>query len=367
MHPKCLNQHLQHSSTATSSATTTTAMRFITSLFVLSIASSVKAGCECGFRDEKGMLWMDGLVLPSDKLGDINNNNDIFLNDYVHSRGHGNYTYSVQPGNVYTENGDLVLKVAPPVGTTIGSAQASSRRKDLFYGTYRSEILMPPQEGSCVGFFHYYNDTEEVDIEYIGQNKDMLYFSSKRTNPQDFSTDIDYLNAVMKTPVANVYRDYRFDWTKDKVDFFVDDKLYYSATSSVPSTPARFMLMNWGNGDKDWSDLPKENIYAKVRNVRVFFNSTHPYIISNYDKVCTAAREAGKTDTVCSIASFSKTEKYGFEENVIRRFAVTGKLDTAAPSGTTSSAPSSLWGRESSTSRTLWSIVLVVFVLIQSL
>lgn len=316
-------------------------MHFFTKFSMFVLVSKVLADCECGFRDEENRLWMDGLVIPFDKVGDLSKSNDVWLNDYVHSKGHGNYTYSVQPENVYLENGELVLKVTPPVGDTIGSAQLSSRRKDLYYGTYRSEMYLPPQKGSCVGFFHYHNDTEEIDIEYIGQNKDMLYFSSKRTNPRDYSTDIDYLNLIYKSGTLQTFRDYRFDWTPNQVDFYVDNDKLYSAKDSIPSTPARVMLMNWGNGDLNWSDLPKENVYAKFRNVRVFFNSTHPYVINHYAEACKAALNAKISRTTCDVATFSKTEKYGYDENVIRKFAVTGtvsretdKITSAARRGT---------------------------------
>lgn len=308
---------------------------------------------------------MDGLVLPFDSIGALENNNDVWLNDYVHSKGHGNYTYSVNPNNVYLANGTLNLQVDPPVGDTVGSAQLSTLRKDLWYGTYRSVIQLPPQSGSCVGLFYYYNDTEEIDVEYISQNPNMLYFSSKRTNPNDFSADIDANNYMYKNGSLNVFRDYRFDWFPDRVDFYVDNKKTYTSTGYSPSTPARAMLMNWGNGDADWSGLPKETIIAKFKNLRVFFNSTHPYIVQNYQKACMAAKTAGVVDAICNVADFATDKRYGYAENVIRRFAVNGvvgqPISYTNDSSTTGSAFS---GAEITTARVNMGILLSLCIII---
>lgn len=327
-------------------------------------AVRVNAACECGFRDESGNVWMDALVLPFDKIGTFANdvNNDVWLSNYTHSQGHGNYTYTANPENVYMEDSELVLKVTKPSGNNIGSAQLSSRRKDLFYGSYRSLIQMPTQSGSCVGFFQYYNDTEEIDIEYIGVNSDMLYVSSKRTNPRDYSMDIDYLNyRYPGGTIANIYRDYRFDWFHDRVDFYLDNHLVYTASNAIPSSPSRWMLMNWANGDLNWSGLPTEDILVKIKNVRVFFNSTHPYIVKNYGELCTKSARNG--NSICDVSSFSTTDRYGYQENVIRRYGTGNTGDSSgnvSPFSDSSSPSGSSCSSIPITPLLLWSLVVMV-------
>lgn len=289
-----------------------------TALFTSTIKLA-SAACECGFVDEESRVWMDALVLPFNKIGAFQNNRDIYFNDYTHSQGHGNYTYTIDPKNTFMENDALVLKVTPPVGTTVGSSQVSTLRKDLHYGTYRAVMEMPKVSGSCTGFFTYFNDTEEIDMEYLGQNPDTLYLSSKRTNPQDYSTDLEYVNLAYKESL-HTYRDYRFDWIRESVNFFLDGKLISTMKDAVPSVPSRAMLMNWGNGDKDWSGgLPKEDILFKVKNVRVFFNTTSAYVIKHQAAACASVGSA--SDAYCNVATFSSTSRYGYEENIIRRFA----------------------------------------------
>lgn len=300
---------------------------------------------------------MDALVLPFDKLGKLHDDtdNDVFLNSYVHSSGKGNYSYTVDPKNVYVEGDALVLKVDPPVGNTVGSSQLSSRRQDILYGTFRSAIQMPKESGSCVGFFSYFNDTEEIDIEYIGQNSDMLYLSSKRTNPRDHSMDIDYLNYVYKSGTLSDYHDYRFDWMPGKVDFFVDGKQLYTANRYSPTAASRMMLMNWGNGDVDWSSLPTVPVYARFRNVRMFFNSSHPYVLENFPKACAAAKASGSKDTLCSVLNVPSDVRYGFQENVIRNYAVTGQVGAVSgQTGSPSVANSSTRSRVLSMNLYIW-------------
>lgn len=281
------------------------------------------AKCECGFKDEAGRVWMDGMVIPFDKVADLNNSPDLWMNDYVHNIGHGTHMYDMDPANTYKDGSELVLKVTAPTAgaNTVKSAQVSSRRKDLFYGTYRSEIKMPQHVGSsCVGFFQYHNDTEEIDMEWITQKPDMLYLSTKATTP-DGTVGISYKNHYYYSADGlglYSYRDYRFDWMPNQVDFFVDNKLVYSESTNVQKVSGRWMLMNWANGDQQWSGMPVTDSLARVKNVRSFFNSSHPTIVDYYNKACSAS--SGNADAVCDIASVPSTELYGYEENVVRKF-----------------------------------------------
>ena len=292
-------------------------MQLITvTVTILALVTSVLSKCECGFRDEVGRTWMDGLVVPFDKVADLTTSPDLYLHEYIQSSPLDKIPYHVINANSYKDGSDLVLKVsaATSESKTILSSKVSSRRKDLFYGTYRSLIELPKQVGStCVGFFTFFNDTQEIDIEYIGQRPDMLYFSTKSSNV----ADIAHLNYRYGAGLEGQFHDYRFDWLPGQVDFFVNDALKFTTKDSVPVEPARWMLMNWANGNNYWSGLPLTDSLARAKNVRVFFNSTHPYVISGFASAC-----AANPNSMCDVATFPANELYGYEQNAIRNHVV---------------------------------------------
>lgn len=282
--------------------------------FMLSTISRTFASCECGFIDESGRTWMDALVLPLDKIAQLATNNDLFIPDYVHQKGHGNYSYKIEASNIVQDNSGLTLKVQPPVNGVISSSEVATRRKDFQYGTFRSVINFPSELGSCVGFFHYFNDTEEIDVEYIGQNQDILYVSSKQTNKQDFSGDIGSANLVFKN-LPNVAREYRFDWMPEKTEFFVDGKKV-STLKETPSSAGRIIMMNWSSGDKDWTGTPTSVISAKFQKFNMFFNSSNAYIRNLYTNACQKASK--NSDAYCQVSSYPLDQVYGYDKNVLR-------------------------------------------------
>jgi hypothetical protein len=295
---------------------------------ILCFLPSVQSACECGFIDEQRNVWMDAIVLPFNKVSQLADpeNPDVWLPDYFKPKAFGNHTYPIIPSNTYLENDQLVLKVNKPEGLVIKSSELATRRKDLYHGTYRSRMKLPAEHGTCVGFFHYHNDTEEIDIEYLGQKPKMLYLSTKRTNPIDNSLHVDNDNHLFQNGSLHVFRDYRFDWFQNRVDFYVDNVLLYSTVKGVPSTPGRAIFMHWANGDPHWSSLPSQDVFAHFTNLRTFFNSSEVDVINNYNKACSLALERGINDAYCHVDQISSTEHYGKEHNAIEHFRVTERV-----------------------------------------
>ena len=333
---------------------------YVLAQFLL-FATSVHSACECGFVDEEGRTWMDALVLPFNKVPDVHKSPDLYSPEYVHVPGHGSFSYSINPANTYKDGDDLALHVKPAVNGVSQAAEIATRRKDILYGTFRSVIQFPKEAGTCIAFFTYYNDTQEIDVEYIGQNRDYLYLSSKRNNPNDHSGEIGALNLPYKD-LYNVNREYRFDWMPNNVTFYVDGKNVGSLIES-PSAPSRVMLMNWSSGDKDWTGIPKTDVIAKFRNMNFFFNSSHPYVVAKYNTKCAAAKAAGRTDAFCQVSSVSLDKVYGYNENVLRGEDTFGTVDNSGqingPSGTSSSS-----GRNIKKDDPVWWLLIVIVTLV---
>lgn len=95
------------------------------------------------------------------------------------------------------------------------------------------------------------------------------------------------------------FHEYRFDWTKERVAFYVDGTFLYEVTENVPTEGGAMFLNHWSNGDPAWSaGPPAADTVMTVSYVKAYFNSTDTERSQNdYKKRC-PTYDAAK---VCSI------------------------------------------------------------------
>jgi hypothetical protein len=126
--------------------------------------------------------------------------------------------------------------------------------------------------------FFYHNDNQEADIEFLSDPQSL---SNPKRIPQVWFTnqDADYDGRTSEghvTPPADatsVEHEYRIDWTKDSVSYFIDGDMKWSSSANVASEPAAWVWNNWANGDKYWSwGPPAKDAIFKVSDIKMYFN-----------------------------------------------------------------------------------------------
>lgn len=71
------------------------------------------------------------------------------------------------------------------------------------------------------------------------------------------------------------FHEYRFDWTKDRVAFYVDGAFLYEITNNVPTEGGGIFLNHWSNGDPAWSaGPPAQDTVMTISYLKAYFNST---------------------------------------------------------------------------------------------
>lgn len=71
------------------------------------------------------------------------------------------------------------------------------------------------------------------------------------------------------------FHEYRFDWTKDRVAFYVDGDFLYEMTENVPTEGGAIFFNHWSNGDPTWSAGPPEkDTVMTISYMKSYFNST---------------------------------------------------------------------------------------------
>lgn len=86
----------------------------------------------------------------------------------------------------------------------------------------------------------------------------------------------------------NAFHEYRFDWTKNRVAFYVDGSLLAEITENVPTEGGALFFNHWSNGDPLWSaGPPAKDTVMTISYMKAYFNSTDTERSQNaYKKRC---------------------------------------------------------------------------------
>jgi beta-glucanase (GH16 family) len=168
-----------------------------------------------------------------------------------------------------------------------------------------------PAKHSNAEFEQFYNNSQEIDMEFLSKqfNSSGGIVNLVLQSPESVRAGYD----ASKTPNYQIqplpfrpddkFHEYRFDWTPDRVTFFVDGQFAYQMTDNLPSSPGRFFMNHWSNGDPLWSAGPPEvDTPMTVSYVKAYFNSTDTVRNESYKKQCSAF-DAAK---VCQIPEQKK-------------------------------------------------------------
>lgn len=84
------------------------------------------------------------------------------------------------------------------------------------------------------------------------------------------------------------FHEYRFDWTKERVTFYVDGTFLHEITDNVPQEGGGIFFNHWSNGDPAWSaGPPAADTVMTISYLKAYFNSTDTERSQNaYRKRC---------------------------------------------------------------------------------
>ncbi|WP_299254362.1 glycoside hydrolase family 16 protein [uncultured Aquimarina sp.] len=136
--------------------------------------------------------------------------------------------------NVKLDNGNLII-TATKNGDVYKSSRITTKDKIEFqYGTIEVRAKLPTGYGLWPAIWMLGSDIEEkgwpdcgeIDImEYVGKEPRTIY-NSLHTR-QSFGNTINSKKTLIGT-IEEGFHSYRSTWTKDKIDFYIDNKLVYT-------------------------------------------------------------------------------------------------------------------------------------------
>ncbi|KAK0622963.1 concanavalin A-like lectin/glucanase domain-containing protein [Immersiella caudata] len=183
----------------------------------------------------------------------------------------------------------------------VSNAEMASTRTDIMHGTFSVSMKTTDIPGTCQAFFWYFNDTQEIDMEFLSKEFNntnsswpvnlvlhtresiQVGYDSTKVNP-------NYWKAYLPFNPAEDYHVYRFDYFEDRVSFYMDDILLKQLEGqdfAIPTGAGHLVLQHWSNGDPHWSaGPPQKDAEMLIRWVKAYFNSSNPDRLLNWQERC---------------------------------------------------------------------------------
>lgn len=260
--------------------------------------------CSCGFFDrDMNELFTDSMIVYFNETIFLEEN--FITEDYEHKyekEWNSVFRQGADPVNVrINESHSLELVVSEPTKHhLVNGGDIRTKRRDIQYGSFRTLLKAPQKDagGSALSMKWQYNDTEACELSVMNTATPSEAWIGTFINNEftSRSLGVNFTDAINSTSGNRDYTvlegahedgsvdpwgytEYRIDWTKDAIDFYVGGNLTRSISreknSRLPSVPASLHFMHWSTGNQYSMDGPPlRESSANVRWVRLFFNSS---------------------------------------------------------------------------------------------
>jgi beta-glucanase (GH16 family) len=191
----------------------------------------------------------------------------------------------------------------------VSGAEVVSVRDDALLGSFRVGMKMSNSSGTCGAFFFYHNNSQEIDMEFLSRqfNESQGAVNLVLQSPESMNNGFDASGTagfqVKQLPFRpdEMFHEYRFDWTKERVAFYVDGTFLYEITENVPQEGGGIFFNHWSNGDPKWSaGPPQSDTTMTISYMKAYFNSTDTERSQNAYRERCPTYDASK---VCAIPS----------------------------------------------------------------
>ena len=237
--------------------------------------------------EESGLIWadefnVDGSVSEEKWFSEIvpPNNGSWFNNEVQH--------YTDRIDNAYISDGTLKIAAKKEGYTAFNSTKSytSARLNSKFsftYGRIEVRAKLPEAGGTWPAIWTLGSNITsvgwpscgEIDImEHVGNNVGAISSALHTPSSNGNTVNIGRIDIPDATTAFHVYA---VDWTAEKMDFYVDDTLYYTFNPEVknsstwPFDANQFILLNiamggtlGGNIDTDFNEAIMEIDYVRV-------------------------------------------------------------------------------------------------------
>ncbi|KAK7535512.1 hypothetical protein IWX50DRAFT_630619 [Phyllosticta citricarpa] len=163
------------------------------------------------------------------------------------------------------------------------ASELANNQANMLHASVRMWARVVGAPGACAGFFTYYDDSNESDIEILTQygSNEYQYTNQPSVNKAGDEIEAASINVTMPAQDAGddwtVWHEHRIDWLPHRVNWYLDGKIVATNTYSVPRKPSALYLNMWSNGGS-WSGNMSRGDSAEfhVQWVQMVFNTSGP-------------------------------------------------------------------------------------------
>jgi len=297
----------------------------------LGLATNVLADCECGYSvnatNQPHAVFTELLESDFTMLENITLDTDWVPQEWKVDKAasHGPFGRSTELKNVVSnpaKNGsnsvgidggvpglNLFVRATPSDATFVSVSEVDTNRTDMLYGSFRAAMQTTQINGTVAAFFWYFNDTQEIDMEFLSAEMNdtsspvnlVLHSTLSLENGNDASSTPTFKVFPLPFQPTNDIHEYRFDWQPGSVSFYADGKWLIDMTETefVPTTPGKIILSHWSNGNPLWSaGPPTQDAKMTVSYVKAYFNSSEEDRQKDYSTRC---KDISAPNAICQI------------------------------------------------------------------
>ncbi|EAT85366.1 hypothetical protein HBI56_136450 [Parastagonospora nodorum] len=171
------------------------------------------------------------------------------------------------------------------------AGEIENQQKNLMHVSMRMYGRVVGDPGAVAGFFTFYDDSNESDIEILTRDpKDQTRY----TNQPSVDKSGNEIAAASTGPTNlapwDEWQTHRIDWLPKDSFWYLNDKQVAANTYSVPRKPSYLVLNMWGDGG-EWSGNMTVGDHAEfqIQWIEMTFNTSGPY---------TGSQKADKRDVM---------------------------------------------------------------------
>lgn len=303
--------------------------RLITLASAILLSQRVLADCECGYSTTvssnssedtpEKYVFTDLVETNFANISDVSKNTDWVRQAFntTAESARGTYGEMFAVDNVETQHevngsGLQIIVRSDEVEGLLSGGEIDSSRLDVFYGTFRSSLRLTDVSGTVSAFFWYFNDTQEIDMEFLSKDFHtenssypvnlVLQSRASEAAGYDASKTDNFKVAYLPFNPSTDFHEYRMDFTPSRIVFYADSTVLAvmeRSAKGIPTSAGHLALSQWSNGNPSWSGgPPATDAVMEVRYVKAYFNSSEA---ARQDDFAARCRDPTAAGAVCAI------------------------------------------------------------------
>jgi hypothetical protein len=197
-------------------------------------------------------------------------------------------------GNIYMGqegNGTFLSLRSSRLDDHMTASEIENQQKNLMHVSMRMYGRVKGDAGAVAGFFTFYDDQNESDIEILTRDpKDKTRYTNQPSVDKQGNEITAASTGPTNLPRWDEWQTHRIDWLPKNSYWYLNQKQVAANTYSVPRKPSFLVLNMWGDGG-EWSGNMTVGDQAEfqIQWIEMTFNTSGPY---------TGAKRPNKRDTV---------------------------------------------------------------------